>query len=71
MEKQAILSFLTTLKYVDSTNAAIISVLEPVVTSFLSFIIFIERVSLTQYAGGTLVLSGINSKKEKYRVMKT
>ncbi len=54
----AIITFFAGMKLVGSTNASIISTLEPVVSVILAAVFLNERLSIIQYFGGVLILAG-------------
>jgi len=71
----AMLTFFAGMNIIGPTNAAILSMLEPVITFLLSMVFLQERMSFIQMIGGLIVLSGAmlvamgkkqkNEKKEK------
>lgn len=54
----AVVGFFAGLRLVGSTNAAIISMLEPLITVLLSALLLGERITALQACGGVLLLSG-------------
>lgn len=54
----AIITFFAGMKLVGSTNASIISTLEPVVSVVLAAVFLEERLNIIQYFGGILILAG-------------
>jgi len=59
------------LRYIDSTKASILSVLEPIVTIILGVMFLNEKITLLQYCGVGIVLVGVylvqSCKKQQHK----